>query len=146
MNTLKKGYKITFKMLLLAGYFILFASQFTCRYFSVANFYVYGAASANGNTAPGQLNNVQPGQTSLTKRVTHQANAQKPARFTVNTQRPFHLSIDKRFHFREGIRLPQVRAPGVPEYVLTTIRYYTHTPVYSSSGHPTIALRGPPCA
>ncbi len=141
MNTLKKGYKTMFRMLLLAGYLILFASQFNCRYFSVANFFDYSAVAANSNAA-GQVNNVKPVRASLT----HQDNVQKPAAFRFNAQRPSHLSIDKRFHFREGIRLPQVRAPGAPEYVLTTTRYYTHTPVYSSSGHPTIALRGPPCA
>lgn len=138
MNTFKKGYRIAIRTLLLAGYVTLFASQFNGRYFSVANFYVYSSAAANGNaTGPGRT---------MQASVTHRDNAQKPARFIDNAQRPSHLSVDKRFHFREGIRLPQVRAPGAPEYVLTTTRYYSHTPVYSSSGHPTIALRGPPCA
>jgi hypothetical protein len=132
-------------MLLLAGYFILFASQFNGRYYSVANFYVYNATAANGNVEV-PLNNVKPAPAALTNQAAHQGITQKGARFSVNQKRPSHLGIDKRFRLRAGIRVPQIRAPGLPCYTLARPRFYSSLPVYSTSDLPTNALRGPPCA
>ena len=136
MIAFKKGNKLVCKAVLLAGYLFLFASQFNYRYFSIANFFVYGNSAVAGRHVHASSFAQQPSQ----------AHTTRPVSLQDNRQRPSHLGIDKRFQVRDGIRVPQIRAPGLPSYTLVKPRFYSSLPVYSTSDLPTNALRGPPCA
>jgi hypothetical protein len=133
------------RSLLLAGYLFLFAGQFSYRYFSVSNFFVYGN-SGTANRA--QLN------TNLTMggRAAHAAMVQQIARVRHgvvlhdNGERATHLSIDKRFHMKESVRVPQIRAPGLPYYTIVKTRRPTQAPSYFSADLFFTSLRGPPSA
>lgn len=135
----KKGYRSLFtRGLLLAGYFFLFAGQFNYRYFDIANFYVYGHDGNMAYETAGKGNHPTA------------AVDQEQERHTValhdNSQRPAHLGIDKRFQFKQGVRVPQIRAPGAFHYIIAKTFFTSFTPVYSSTDLPTNSLRGPPCA
>jgi hypothetical protein len=131
------------RSLLLAGYLFLFAGQFSYRYFSISNFFVYG-----GTVGRAQLTS------NLTKEcaATHAAGVQQIARVQHgvvlhdNGERATHLSIDKRFHLKEGVRVPQIRAPGQSYYTIVKTRRPTLTPSCSSTELPFTSLRGPPSA
>jgi hypothetical protein len=151
MFTRKKGNKeLIFKILLVTGYCFLFACQFNYRYFNVANFYVYNSPAHAGpsiiNNSRGN-DNRQAASVPMTRTVESQrAPGQHGVLFRNNAQRPSHLGVDKRFHFKNAIRVPQIRAPGLPVYTLTRTRFYAPIPVYTTSNLPTNGLRGPPCA
>jgi hypothetical protein len=144
MSIRLKRYQATVtRVLLLAGYFFLFAGQFNYRYFTIANFYVYhgaaaksvGAMAGPNHRAGGEVNAVNPARPNP---LQHSMALQD------NKQRPAHLGIDKRYRFQEGIRVPQIRAPGVVYVGIVTTHFPSITPVYCSSEPPTLSLRGPP--
>lgn len=133
------------RSLVLAGYLFLFAGQFNYRYFSIANFYVYG----NGGTGSGaQLT------TNLTTEcaATHAAGVQQTARVQHgvalhdNGGRTTHLCIDKRFDLKQAVRVPQIWAPGLSYRSIVKTRRPTLTPSCSSTDLPFTSLRGPPSA
>lgn len=137
------------RSLLLAGYLFLFAGQFNYRYYSIANFYVYG----NGGT--GSRVHLITGLT--TALITdgpaaHAAGVQQIARVQhgvalhENRECATHLSIDKRFHLKQGVRVPQIRAPGLPYYTIIKTRRPTLTPSCFSTDLSFTSLRGPPRA
>ena len=129
------------RSLLLAGYLFLLAGQFSYRYFSISNFFVYG----NGGT-------VSRAQLNMGGAVAHAAGVQQIARVQhgvtlhENEERATHLSIDKRFHLKESVRVPQNRAPGLAYYTIVKTRRPTLTPSCSSTDLPFTSLRGPPSA
>jgi hypothetical protein len=126
--------------LLLAGYLFLFAGQFSCQYFSIANFFVY----SNTNSAA-----VEPSAHTTQERLSVNArNAMEEhgAVVQTNAERPAHLGIDKRFQFKQAIRVPQIRAPGLTVCVVLKNRIPRSLPDYISSELTTNSLRGPPCA
>jgi hypothetical protein len=133
------------RSLLLAGYLFLFAGQFSCRYFSIANFYVYG----NGGTGSrAQLNTklLTEGPVKHAAGVQQIARVQHGVALHDNKECATHLSIDKRFHLKQGVRVPQIRAPGLPNYTIIKTRRPMLTPSCFSTDLPFTSLRGPPCA
>jgi len=127
------------RSLLLAGYFFLFAGQFNGRYFTIANFYVYSGSPVAGYHAGIVSRPSQPA-------VVNKAAAQHGIALRDNSQRPAHLGIDKRYGFKQGIRVPQVRAPEVEYAAIVKIRLYTQTPACHFIDLPVNAQRGPPRA
>jgi len=134
MMLLKKGNRnLSFRLLLLAGYLFLFATQINSRFYSVANFYVYG-------------NNEQ-----IT--ADHQTNpdvaSDKSGRLAVScshSQKGLHLSLDKRFQIKSIIQPSfPVAAVFLSERVVER-KFHTFLIVYSAAHLPVNALRGPPCA
>ena len=129
--------------LLLAGYLFLFAGQFNYRYFNIANYYVYNHGSHTHGAVVGltrtanEIHAVNPDRS---------LPLQHPVTLRDNTQRPAHLGIDKRFRFQHGIRVPQIRAPGVLYIDVVKTRFPSFAPVYFFTELPTLSLRGPPCA
>ncbi len=129
------------RSLLLAGYLFLFAGQFSYRYFSIANFFVYG----NGGTG-------SPAQMNTADRATHAAGVLQIARaqhgvaLHDNGGRAAHLCVDKRFDLKKSVRVPQIRAPGLPYFTIVKTWRPTLTPSYSSTDLPFTSLRGPPGA
>lgn len=134
--------------LLLAGYLFLFAGQFNYRYFTIANFYVYHSNSGISGIVQDAVGGRAMAMATIIHTVGAVRRTELPAAAILhdNAQRPAHLGIDKRFSFRQGIRVPQIRAPAPPEYPVAKIRYYTPIPVCFSTDLPTTPLRGPPCA
>ena len=130
------------RCLLLAGYLFLFAGQFSYHYFKVANFYVYGNGGGPANSA--QCNTQRQRTHAVAIRQTVQM--QHGIALHDNQERANHLSIDKRFHIKQGLRVPQIRAPGLPCYTIVKTRRFTLTPVCFSTDLPLTSLRGPPCA
>jgi hypothetical protein len=133
------------RSLLLAGYLFLFAGQFSYRYFSISNFFVYGnSATANRAHLNTNLN--------MGGRAAHAAMVQQIARVRLGValhddgKRATHLSIDKRFHLKQSVRVPQIRAPGLPYYTIVKTRRPTLAPSCSSTDLPFTSLRGPPGA
>jgi hypothetical protein len=126
--------------LLLAGYLFLFVGQFSCQYFAIANFFVYGNNHSSGLGPSGHATQdrlaVNAGNTGEQHNSVLQA----------NTERPAHLGIDKRYQFKQAIRVPQIRAPGLTVCIVLK-SYVPHSvPDYISSELTTNSLRGPPCA
>lgn len=129
--------------LLLAGYLFLLAGQFNYRYFSIANFYVYNHGNSTGAAFVAVDDNSYANQAT----TIHQSiPLQHGPVWHDNKQRPAHLGIDKRYRFQQGLRVPPIRAPGVPSVVIVIPRYPSFTPVFFSAVPPTLSLRGPPCA
>ncbi len=116
---------LALRCLLLTGYLFLFASQVNCRYYSIANFYVYG-------------NN------RLVTRVN--VDKQHPVTVQQRAQKPSHLGIDKRFPYVDVFKPSTVFFQ--PVLFSTTIerKYGKLQQSYSSSGPPVLCLRGPPVA
>ena len=127
--------------ILLAGYLFLFAGQFNYRYFTIANFYVY---NGNGNLSNGAQ--LQKTNRIAATAVAPVATGQHSITLHDNSQRPSHLGIDKRYQAIHGIRIPQIRAPGIAYTAVVKTRFHTQTSVFLSVSLPTNALRGPPCA
>lgn len=126
--------------LLLAGYLFLFAGQFNCQYFIIANFFVYGKTNS-ASVKPSR--HATPDRLSVNARnVMEQHSAVLPA----NTEQPAHLAIDKRFQFKQAIRVPQIRAPGLTACIILHSRVPRTLSNYVSSRLSTNTLRGPPCA
>lgn len=130
------------KGLLLAGYLFFFAGQFNGRYFTIANFYVYHSDGMLSNTGARLSKAIGTATTAVTRTAT----GQHPTALQNNSQRPAHLGIDKRYQIQQGIRIPQIRAPGPNCFVLVKRHFYSFQQVYFSTDPPTCALRGPPCA
>jgi hypothetical protein len=125
--------------LLLAGYLFLFAGQFSGQYFTIANFFVYGNNSAS----------VEPSAHVIQDWLSVNARNAVDQRSTLlhaKTDRPAHLGIDKRYHFKQAIRVPQIRAPGPTVCIVLKSRVPRSLPDYISSELSTNSLRGPPCA
>jgi hypothetical protein len=133
------GTRIT-RGFLLAGYLFLFAGQFSYQYFAIANFFVYG----NNHSA----NVGQHGGATQERLLVNPRNAteQQSAVLQVNTERAAHLGVDKRYQFKQAIRVPQIRAPGLTVCVILKSRVLRSAPDYISSELSTNSLRGPPCA
>jgi hypothetical protein len=133
MTPLKKGNKnMPFRLLLLIGYFFLFATQFNYRYYAVANFFIYGNTTVRANVPPSQASAAQK--------------TEQPTAYRLNTQRPSHLSIDKRFYFRDLIRVGASFSALPPFYTVFQQKYPITSTTCSSSDLPTNGLRGPPAA
>ena len=113
------------RCLLLTGYLFLFAAQVNCRYYSIANFYVYG-------------NNKEVGKVKVDKL--------HPVTVLQSSKKPSHLGIDKRFHRVDGFTVSTVFFQSV--LFSTTIEkgYGKLLQGYSSSDPPVLTLRGPPVA
>jgi hypothetical protein len=131
--------------LLLAGYLFLLAGQFNYRYFTIANYYVYSHGGAV-NGAGGIAALARTGDNVHAVNPDRSLPLQHPETLRDNTQRPAHLGIDKRFRFQHGIRVPQIRAPGVLYIDVVKTRFPSFAPVYFYTELPTLSLRGPPCA
>jgi hypothetical protein len=126
--------------LLLAGYLFLFAGQFSYQYFTIANFFIYG----NNNSANiGHAGHAAQEKLSVNARNTAE---QHNAVLQTNAERPAHLGIDKRYHFKQAIRVPQIRAPGLTVCIVLKSRVPHSVSEYISSELSTNSLRGPPCA
>ena len=113
----------TFKSLLIAVYFFLFAVQVNCRFYSIANFYVYAHCQA------GTVKNA----------IVH-AEAKALPRF--------HLSLDKRYSLRHGVKGLACRVqPAIsPDRVLIRGSYFSFDEALVPAEPGTLSLRGPPCA
>jgi len=141
MSIRQKRYGIRIsKGLLLAGYLFLFAGQFNCQYFTIANFFVYG------NTNPASVESSGHGTEGRFSVNARNAMEQHRAVLQANTERPVHLGIDKRYQFKQAIRVPQIRAPGLTVCIVFKSRVPRSLPDYISSELSTNSLRGPPCA
>jgi len=130
------------KGLLMAGYLFFFASQFNGRYFTIANFYVYHSNSTLPNTGA----RLSKANGTAATAVSRTAIGQHPIALQNNSQRPAHLGIDKRYQIQQGIRVSQIRAPGVVCFCIVKTRFYSFRQVFFSTDSPTCSLRGPPCA
>jgi hypothetical protein len=139
MSIRKKRYgTVIARGLLLAGYVFLFAGQFSHEYFVIANFFVYGNNSANiGKTRHA----TQESHAVIARNAAEEHNAVQ-----ANTERPDHLGIDKRYQFKQAIRVPQIRAPGLTVCIVFKSRVPDSAPDYISSELSTNFLRGPPRA
>jgi hypothetical protein len=127
------------RSLLLAGYLFLFTGQFSYQYFAIANFFVYG------NNSPGVKPSGHVVQDRLSVNV-QDAAEHHGAVLHANARRPAHLGIDKRYQFKQAIRVPQIRAPGLTVCIVLKSRVPYSIPDYISSELSTNLLRGPPCA
>ena len=125
MLSKRRNRNLLFRCLLLTGYLFLFASQVNCRYYSIANFYVYG-------------NNKTIGRVNVDK--------QHPITILQSSKKPNHLGIDKRFHRVDVFTVSTVFFSSV--LFSTTIErgYGKLRHFYSSSDPPVLTLRGPPVA
>jgi len=128
----KRNKNLPFRLLLLAGYLFLFATQFNYRYYAVSNFFVYGNNTAS---VVGTANSASPLQ-----------KAERCLSYRSNTKRPSHLSIDKRFQFRDFIRVNTILAAPPVVYTLSQKKYFLLSPVCHFPDLPTNSLRGPPVA
>lgn len=131
--------------LLLAGYLFLFAGQFNYRYFTIANFYVY-SNGRSANTAPGLAHLPTANRRAETAVAQRSTGQQHSVALHDNSRRLSHLGIDKRYELKAGIRVPQIRAPGVLYVDIVKTRFPSFKPVYCSTLPPTLSLRGPPRA
>ena len=113
------------RCLLLTGYLFLFAAQVNYRYYSIANFYVYG-----NNKAVSKVN----------------ADKQHPGTALQSSKRPGHLGIDKRFHGVDVFTVSAVFFQSVPFSATIERKYGRLLHFYSSSDPPVLTLRGPPVA
>ena|ERR1700722_19603761 len=141
MSIRQKRYGIRISRgLLLAGYLFLFAGQFSYQYFTIANFFVYG----NTHSAKtGHTGHAKQDRLSVNAR---NAMEQHGTVLQANTERSAHLGIDKRYQFKQAIRVPQIRAPGRTVCIVLKGRVSRSVPDYISSELSTNSLRGPPCA
>jgi len=132
MLSKKRNMLIVVRFLLMAGYLFFFATQFSYRYYTIANFFVYGnypsAAKAGRVPLAGGL---------------HAA-----ARSTAfrNTGQASHLAIDNRFVGGYGVRIADRLFLPVLSPIEVERRYGLLLQVYSSSDLPVNSLRGPPIA
>ena len=145
MITGKKGVRFVIcRILLLAGYLFLFTLQFNARYFSIANNFVYGRIMQEGT--PGAPEPHWGGKLSAWSTAIPQTAAiqKQAAHVQYRTHNPSHLGIDKRFHFKQAIRVPEIRGPGLLFYTRIASFHSNYSSDYSSSHLPVNALRGPP--
>jgi len=118
--------KLAARTLLLAGYLILFSTQFTGKYYAIANFFVY-----------------KPGTT--VKLIAGQQSTAHALIYRDNTKRPAHLGIDKRFSYKTAIQPVFTDHQSlVPSYIIVTRKALPPPAVYSTPDLPTNSLRGPP--
>jgi hypothetical protein len=124
-----QGRKSIARLLLLGGYLIFFSTQFNGKYYDVANFFVYKRGNAVVKTPP------------IKRGVDH------GLVYHDNTQRPAHLSIDKRFSFKSAFKPARVEGTApVLAYVIITRKALPPPVIYSTPDLQTNALRGPPTA
>ncbi|MBS1665500.1 MAG: hypothetical protein JST68_30950 [Bacteroidetes bacterium] len=124
MNQKQIGIRFfAFRLLLLCGYLFLFASQSNGRYFTTANFFVYGPHH----------------QVHISKTV-HSVALQ------IRTQAPVHLSVDKRFDWQAEISPVFSHSPIPVAYQETISSFFLPSFVPSSPDLSANALRGPPRA
>ncbi len=116
---------LALRCLLLTGYLFLFAAQVNYRYYSIANFYVYG-------------NN------KVVTKVT--VDKQHPVTALQSSKKPGHLGIDKRFHRVDVFTVSNVFFQPVPFSTTIEREYGKLEHFYSSSDPPVLTLRGPPVA
>ena len=127
MSTLKRYTRFFSKVLLLAGYFFLFATQFNSRFFSIANFFEYRHHS--------------------TLSVANSGHGTPPGLGIYNQDHNRgHLVLDKRYSVKHFVKLPFTSFPVESSFEIVAKIYYVPLKVYSSSDLPTNGLRGPPCA
>ncbi len=130
--TIKKHINLAFKSLILAGYFLLFLTQVNYRFYSIANFYVYGSSSV---------------------RVVDHSTPVIPFRHTGRRvvygkamQKFSHLSLDKRFQSSEAVRIAFIRPSFDPPVALVKRDLFVAQEIdIPSSDLPVNGLRGPPC-
>ncbi len=129
-TSVRKSKVLASRFLLFTGYLFLLAIQFNYRYYTIANFFVYGDHSA-GNVQRLQEPGTQPA---------------RPIAHYHSSQRPSYLGLDKRFRFRDFIQPAFTCSPAAPVYFTLERKHDTPSPVYHSSDLPTNSLRGPPVA
>ena len=125
MLSKRRNRNLLFRCLLLTGYLFLFAAQVNCRYYSIANFYVYG-----NNKVAGKVN----------------VDKQHPITALQSSKKPSHLGIDKRFHRVDVFTVSTGFFQSVLFYTTIERGYGKLLQGYSSSGPPVLTLRGPPVA
>jgi hypothetical protein len=119
------------RYLLLCSYLFLFATQLNGRFYSVANFFVYG------NTIASSTHTVHSDLRHNDKSTVYQR----------TTRRSSHLSLDKRFQIEPAVKAALPNFILVPTELVIEREYHTALKVYpSSTDLPPNALRGPPCA
>ena len=126
----KRNINLVFRLLLLSSYIFLFTTQINARFFSIANFYVYGneAAGSQAETPP-----------------LHQQD--KSLVYHKSPDRSAHLSLDKRFQLKHAVRASFPIYTIFPFAEAIEREYNVPARVYSSFADlPPNALRGPPCA
>jgi hypothetical protein len=123
MSTAYKYLRFFSRTLLLAGYILLFATQFNSRYYSIANFVEYGHT------------------------VKMKADRHSPCRnHFAATPNPAHLGLDKRYAARYAVSHDYTDFTPIAPYRTIARIYYVPLKVYSGSVLTANALRGPPCA
>lgn len=126
---------ITLRFLLMTGYLFLFATQVNYRYYSIANFFVYGSitvsATGHSSSASPLRKTDRPTVCRIYRKASKNAN---------------HLVVDKRFHGVDGVKVGAVFYQPVLSYREIERKYGILLQVYSSSDLPTNSLRGPPSA
>lgn len=125
MLSKRRNRNLLFRCLLLTGYLFLFAGQVNCRYYNIANFYVYGS-----NKAVGKVN----------------VDKQHPATALQSSKKPSHLGIDKRFHGVDVFTVSTVFFQSALFSTKIERRYGQFRHFCSSSDPPVLTLRGPPVA
>ena len=128
--SLRKSKVLASRFLLFTGYLFLLVIQFNYRYYTVANFFVYGDHAA-GSVQRLPESGTQPA---------------RPTAYYHSAHRPSFLSLDKRFQFRHFIQPAFTCSPAAPVYITLEKRHDTPSPVYHSSDLPVNSLRGPPAA
>jgi len=124
MTPVKKYIRFLSKALLLVGYFFLFSSQTSHRFYSAANFFDYHRA--------GHV---------MAARGSADISSYVPVRTKA------HLGVDKRYAAKHFVKLPFTAFSAIASYEVVSRIYYVPLKVYASSDLlPTNALRGPPCA
>ncbi|HWK07868.1 MAG TPA: hypothetical protein VNS58_29770 [Puia sp.] len=120
------------KLMLLTVYLFLFTAQLNYRFYSIANFYVYGNASVNKITAGAPF--APHGKTDNDYKATHQDRS--------------HLSLDKRFQGRYPIQATAaVSLPALLTYAEFRRKYAVCKQAVQSFDRIVTSLRGPPaCA
>lgn len=121
----RKNRILLFRCLLLTGYLFLFAAQVNCRYYSLANFYVYGNNKSIGKVNPDKRH---------------------PVVVLQSSKKPSHLGIDKRFPKIDVFTVSTVFFQSFLFSTPVKRKYGKLQQSYSSSGPPVLTLRGPPMA
>jgi hypothetical protein len=125
MLSKRRNKMLTLRCLLLTGYLFLFAAQVNYRYYSIANFYVYG-------------NNKVAAKVTVDK--------QHPVTALQSSKKSSHLGIDKRFHGVDVFTVSNVFFQSALFSTRIEKRYGRLVHFYSSSDPPVLTLRGPPVA
>jgi hypothetical protein len=128
----KRYHKLAFKSLLSVTYFFLFAVQFTGKFYTIANFFVYNGSNGQHASAANPSGNIPPDCQSFVH--------------TKSLPDGLHLSLDKRYHAGH-LELASFGQPGLTQ-VYTEVRKKCY-PTFSFCVSPNLtnaSLRGPPDA